>query len=122
MKEKAMALSPEDLEQVGTYVKSHLPDWLPGNVINLSERITRVESELVSQRQLMREGFDNMQQRFEDMQHTMDKRFEDLQHTMDKRFEDLQQNMDKRFNVTQWFMATGFAAVIVAVTVLQYLS
>ena len=48
-----MALSPEDLEQVGTYVKSHLPEWLPKNVLDLSERITRVETELVSQRELI---------------------------------------------------------------------
>jgi flagellar capping protein FliD len=120
-----MALSPEDLEQVGTYVKSHLPEWLPQNVLDLSERITRVETELVSQRELMREGFAGMEKRFEqidkrfeDMQHNMDKRFE----AMDKRFESLQHNMDRRFNATQWFMGTGFAAVVLVVTLLEYLS
>lgn len=141
-----MALSPEDLEQVGTYVKSHLPQWLPQNVLDLSERITRVETELVSQHELMREGFAGMEKRFEqvdkrfeqvdkrfeqvdkrfeqvdkrfeDMQHNMDKRFE----AMDKRFESLQHNMDRRFNATQWFMGTGFAAVVLVVTLLEYLS
>ena len=102
-----MALSPEDLEQVGSYVKSHLFDWLPGNVINLSERITRVESELVSQRELIREGFANTDRRFEDMQYSMDRRFE---------------QMDKRFTATQWSIGSGFAALVVAVTLLQYLS
>ena len=140
-----MALSPEDLEQVGSYVKSHLPEWLPANVINLSERITRVESELVSQRELMREGFDNMQKRFEQVDkrfeqvdkrfeqverrfEQVDKRFEDMQHNMDrrfeqvdKRFEDLQHNMDRRFNATQWFIGSGFAALVVVVTLLEYL-
>ena len=140
-----MALSPEDLEQVGSYVKSHLPEWLPANVINLSERIARVESELVTQRELMREGFDSMQKRFEQVDkrfeqvekrfEQVDKRFEDMQHNMDrrfeqvdKRFEDMQHNMDrrfeqidKRFNATQWFIGSGFAALVVVVTLLEYL-
>jgi hypothetical protein len=116
-----MALSPEDLEQVGTYVKSHLPQWLPQNVLDLSERITRVETELVSQRELMREGFAAMEKRFEQVDkrfEQVDKRFEQV----DKRFEDMQHNMDKRFNATQWFMGTGFAAIVVVVTLLEYLS
>jgi hypothetical protein len=95
-----MALSPEDLDQVGTYVKTHLPEWLPTHVLNLSERIARVEEELKLQRELMKEGFANVDNRFEAMQH----------------------NMDKRFNVTQWFMGTGLAALIVLVTRLEYLA
>jgi hypothetical protein len=106
-----MALSPEDLEQVGTYVKSHLPQWLPTNVIDLSERITRVEEELKSQRELMKEGFAHMDNRFESIQHNMDTRFESVQH-----------NMDRRFTATQWFMGTGFAALILLVSLLEYLS
>jgi hypothetical protein len=95
-----MALSPEDLDQVGTYVKTHLPEWLPTHVLDLSERITRVEEELKLQRELMEEGFANVDNRFEAMQH----------------------NMDKRFNATQWFMGTGLAALIVLVTLLEYLA
>ena len=65
----------------------------------------------------MDKRFQQVDKRFEDMQHNMDKRFE----SMDKRFESLQHNMDKRFNATQWFMGTGFAAVVLVVTLLEYL-
>jgi hypothetical protein len=45
-----MALSERDLEQVGNYVRAHLIEWLPVPVLELNERIVRVEEELRSRR------------------------------------------------------------------------
>ena len=80
-----MALAQEDLDllkqQLGEYVKEHLGDWLaeqslgkPPVVyeIELRERMVRVEEELKHQRELMREGFAQMDKRFGQV----DKRFE----------------------------------------------
>ena len=108
-----MALAQEDLElikqQLGTYVKEHLSDWLaeqslgkPPVVyeIELRERMVRVEEELRHQRELMREGFAQADKRFEQIDkrfEQIDKRFEVMQATMDKRFEQI----DKRFEAVQ---------------------
>jgi hypothetical protein len=98
-----MALAQEDLDlikrELGAYVKANLSDWLveqslgkPPVVyeIELRERMVRVEEELKHQRELMREGFAQMDKRFEAMQTSMDQRFEgvqqdirNLQHCMD---------------------------------------
>lgn len=98
----AMALKKEELEIIGEYVQSHLLEWLPEQVstplkftypIELTERMIRVEEELKNQRELMKQGFDQIDKRFEQV----DKRFEQMQLNMDKRFEQMQVNMDKRF-------------------------
>ena len=87
-------LAAEDIE----YIKTHLADWLaeqslgkPPMVyeIELRERMVRVEEELKHQRELMFEGFKQMEKRFEQI----DKRFEQV----DKRFEAMQAEMNKRF-------------------------
>ena len=97
-----MVLKQEELELIGEYVQSHLSEWLPEKItappeftypIELAERATRVEEELRSQRELMKQGFDQIDKRIELLQHNMDKRFEQV----DKRFEQMQINMDKRF-------------------------
>ncbi len=59
-----MALSERDLEQVGNYVRAHLIEWLPVPVLELGERIVRVEEELKTQRELMKQGFDQVERRF----------------------------------------------------------
>ena len=105
-----MALAQEDLDlikrELGAYVKANLSDWLaeqslgkPPVVyeIELRERMVRVEEELKHQRELMREGFAQMDKRFEAMQTSMDQRFEAMQTSMDKRFE----QVDKRFEGVQ---------------------
>jgi ABC-type phosphate transport system auxiliary subunit len=93
-----MALAQEDI----AFIKNHLGEWLaeqslgkPPAVyeIELRERMVRVEEELRHQRELMRQGFEQMDKRFEAMQVNMDRRFEQV----DKRFEAMQANMDKRF-------------------------
>jgi flagellar capping protein FliD len=95
-----MALSSEDLQQVKDFVQTHIVDWLPASVLQLNERIVRVEEELKHQRELIKEGFENADKRFADMNRRFDEqlahadsRFED----MNRRFEEMQANSDKRF-------------------------
>ena len=82
--------------------EAHLGEWLteqslgkPPVVyeVELRERMVRVEEELKHQRELMRQGFEQVDKRLELMQADMDKRFEQV----DRRFELMQANMDKRF-------------------------
>ena len=93
-----MALKKEELLTIGKYVQEHLTEWLPEQPyrsagiiypIELGERMVRVEEELKNQRELMKQGFDQIDRRIELMQVNMDKRFEQV----DKRFE----QVDKRF-------------------------
>ena len=98
----AMALKKEELLTIGKYVQEHLTEWLPEQPyrstdriypIELGERMVRVEEELKNQRELMKQGFDQIDRRMEMMQIDMDRRFEQV----DKQFELMQANMDKRF-------------------------
>jgi septal ring factor EnvC (AmiA/AmiB activator) len=93
-----MALAQEDIEQIRLLIKttlSEMPETLNANVryeLDLRERTIRVEEELKHQRELMLEGFKQMEKRFEQV----DKRFEQV----DKRFEQVDkrfEQMDKRF-------------------------
>ncbi|MDP2901708.1 MAG: hypothetical protein Q8N96_01170 [Methylovulum sp.] len=91
-----MALAQEDIEQIQWLIKktmSETPEALNANVryeLDLRERTIRVEEELKHQRELMTEGFKQMEKRFEQV----DKRFEQV----DKRFEQMHQDMNKRFD------------------------
>jgi ABC-type phosphate transport system auxiliary subunit len=108
-----MALAQEDLQQIGEYVKSNIGDWIaeqslgkPPVVyeIELRERMVRVEEELKHQRELMREGFNQIDRRLELMQANMDRRFELMQDEMDKRFDQVDkrfEQVDKRFESVQ---------------------
>jgi len=90
-----MALAQEDIEQIRLLIKktlSETPETVNANVryeLDLRERTIRMEEELKHQRELMLEGFKQMEKRFEQV----DKRFEQV----DKRLEQMQLNMDKRF-------------------------
>jgi len=96
-----MSLGQEDIE----FIKEHIGVWLaekslgqPPVVyeIELRERSVRVEEELKHQRELMLQGFRQMDERFEQVERRfeqIDKRFEQV----DKRFEAMQKQMDKRF-------------------------
>ena len=97
-----MALAQEDLEQIQWLIKKSLaetPEVLNANVryeLDLRERTIRVEEELRHQRELMTEGFKQMDKRFEQMDkrfEQVDKRFEQV----DKRLELMQLEMNKRF-------------------------
>ena len=105
-----MALSNQDLEQVGAYVQTHLIEWLPKNVLDLSERIARVEQRLDDQYDLIKHGFDRTDKRFEEMREDMNKRFEQV----DKRFEDMNQRFDDMHrHTTRWMTAL---MIVVALT------
>ncbi|MCK4542875.1 MAG: hypothetical protein KAU17_11630 [Spirochaetales bacterium] len=56
-----------------------------------------IKSDIKILAELVKQGFERMDKRFEAMQIHMDKRFEAMQINMDKRFEDMQIQMDKRF-------------------------
>ncbi|WP_432743312.1 hypothetical protein ABXJ76_01130 [Methylobacter sp. G7] len=93
-----MALAQEDIDQIQWLIKkvlSETPETLNANVryeLDLRERTIRVEEELKHQRELMVEGFKQMDKRFEQI----DKRFEQI----DKRFEQVEKRLDqvdKRF-------------------------
>jgi acyl carrier protein phosphodiesterase len=90
----AMELTPQALNQIGDYVRRNLPGWLrEAEGTTLNERMIRVEEELKTQRELMREGFAQVDKRFE----LMEKRFEQI----DKRFEQVDkrfEQVDKRFD------------------------
>ncbi len=97
-----MALAQEDIEQIRLLIKktlSETPETLNANVryeLDLRERTIRVEEELKHQRELMLEGFKQMEKRFEQVDkrfEQVDKRFEQV----DKRFEQMQLDMNKRF-------------------------
>ena len=105
-----MALTERDLEQVGTYVQTHLFEWLPAPVLQLSERIIRVEEELKAQRELMKQGFDQMERRFEQV----DKRFEQV----DKRFDDF----NRRFAGMMWLIGTGFVLLSTLMSLYAFLA
>jgi hypothetical protein len=93
-----MALAQEDVEQIQILIKkilSESPEAMNANVryeLDLRERTIRVEEELKHQRELMLEGFKQMDKRFEQV----DKRFEQV----DKRLEQVDKRIDqidKRF-------------------------
>jgi uncharacterized protein YhaN len=112
-----MALTERDLEQVGTYVQTHLFEWLPAPVLQLSERIIRVEEELKAQRELMKQGFDQIEKRLEQI----DKRFEQV----DKRFEQVDKRFDdfnRRFTGMMWLIGTGFVVLSTLMSLYAFLA
>lgn len=100
-----MALAQDDIEQIQMLIRDNLSERLlnqNANVryeLDLRERTIRVEEELKHQRELMLEGFKQMEKRFEQMEkrfEQIDKRFEQV----DKRFEQVEKRLeqiDKRF-------------------------
>ena len=90
-----MALAQEDIQQIQLLIQKSLaetPAALNANVryeLDLRERTLRVEEQLKHQRELMIEGFKQMDKRFEQV----DKRFDQV----DKRFEQVQLDMNRRF-------------------------
>ncbi len=132
----AMELTKEQLEQIGSYIESNFDRFgAKSNVIQLRpydiqliERMTRIEEELRSQRELFLKqnetiqfGFVQMDKRFEQVEkrfEQVDKRFEAIQKQMDERFSAVQKQMDerftavdKRFELIQKNMDTRFEAV-----------
>lgn len=100
-----MALTQEDLEHIQNLIRDNISERLLAQNVNvryemdLRERTIRVEEELKHQRELMLEGFKQMEKRFEQVDkrfELMEKRFEQI----DKRFEQIDkrfEQVDKRF-------------------------
>ena len=118
----AMELTKEQLEQIGSYIESNFDRFsAKSNVVQLRsydiqliERMTRIEEELRSQRELilkqnetMRFGFAQMDKRFESMQKQMDERFESTLKQIDERFT----ASDRRFEMMQKSMESRFEQV-----------
>jgi hypothetical protein len=121
-----MALAQEDI----VFIKQHLGEWLaeqslgkPPVVyeVELRERMVRVEEELKHQRELMRQGFEQVDKRLEQM----DKRLDLMKADMDKRFE----QVDKRFDEmlkrhdTHFMWLVGFiiSGVMIVIGAMRYL-
>ena len=120
-----MAVGEQDLEKIGEYVESKLPQWLEKISQEsgrrwlfaadraLFERVVRIEEQLAGIERRMDERFEQVEKRFEQV----DKRFEEMRTDMNSRFED----MNKRFTSTQWLigiLVTLFMAVNTAIQVL----
>jgi hypothetical protein len=115
--------SEEQLAVIGDYVKRNLGSWLrevgpqSGQIQTVAytdpqliERIATVETELKAQRDLMQQGFAQMEKRFEQI----DKRFEEQRADMNDRFT----QVDKRFDdmhrhTSRWMTAL---MIVVALT------
>ena len=115
-------LKDEEMAYIGEYVKSHLNDWLgQTNVIpfakqlEISERITRVETEIKGQNEQIKMMLDTMNKRFEQV----DKRFEQV----DKRFEQVDkrfEQVDKRFSQMFAYFTTSFVIIATLMSVYQF--
>jgi hypothetical protein len=129
----AMEFTKEQLEQIGSYIESNFDRFgAKSNVVQLRpydiqliERMTRIEEELRSQREIllkqnetMQFGFTQMDKRFESMQKQMDERFA----AVDKRFDDVNKRFDdvnKRFSMMMWMMTAGFTIIATVITLLS---
>ncbi len=132
MSGNSMAIGERDLEKIGDYVESRLPQWLEKISHEsgqrwlfaadraLFERVVRIEEQLVSIERRMDERFEQVDKRFEQVDkrfEEMNKRFEEMRKDMNSRFED----MNKRFTSTQWLigiMVTLFMALNTAIQLL----
>ena len=114
-----MPLGSAEIEQIGSYVRANLAEWMADVVgPHVLERTAPVEDALALQRELICTRFEVVDKRFEELHRTMETRFEAVDkrfEAMDKRFEDMQQSMetrfeavDKRFEDMQQTTATRF--------------
>ncbi|MBE0469385.1 MAG: hypothetical protein IBX55_07740 [Methyloprofundus sp.] len=95
-----MALAQDDIEQIQNIVQQAInnsPELKNSNVryeLDLRERTIRVEEELKHQRELMIQGFAQMDKRFEQV----DKRFEQVEkrfEQVDKQFTEMGRRLDR---------------------------
>jgi len=122
-----MQLGPEQLEAIGSYVRSHLKEWISDtgeNIgrrsereLDLIERTIRVEESLKNLQEQVKTGFEYMEKRFEQVEkrfEQIDKRFEQVDkrfEQVDKRFEELREDMKTQFNRVYGFLTGLFLAV-----------
>ena len=105
-----MELSQENLETIGSYVRKNLRNWLGETFsesylqrdLELRDRMIRVEEELKTQRELMKQGFEQIELRFQQVDkrfEQVDKRFETHFDQVNKRFDDMQHHMNRWMTV-----------------------
>ena len=104
-----MSLAQEDIDQIQQLIDKAIfmqPQNAQTNVryeLDLRERTVRVEEELKHQRDLMIQGFEQMEKRFEQIDkrfEQVEKRFEQVDkrfEQIDKRFEQMHTDMNQRF-------------------------
>ena len=133
-----MALAREDIEEIRGLIVSVIterqparPEMASNNVryeLEIRERIVRVEEELKHQRELMLEGFNRVDKRFEQLIGEMNARFAQV----DKRFEQMEkrfEQIDKRFEVITsridrfmvWSFATTLTVGGIVIAAIKYL-
>ena len=137
-----MPLGIAEIEQIGSYVRANLAEWMADVVgPHVLERTAPVEDALALQRELICTRFEVVDKRFEGLHRTMetrfeamDKRFEDIHRTMetrfqavDKRFEDMHRHTDKRFedmhkrfNGMQWMVGGGVVLLATMMSLFQF--
>ena len=130
-----MELSQEQKNFIGEYVRGHYQEWISPITENRSiseremeirERIVRVEESLDKQYELMRQGFAQMDKRFEMLTNQMNARFESNTEQTNSRFELLTGQMntrfeqvDRRFNQMFAYFTTGMVILGVLITAFQ---
>ncbi|MDT8427065.1 MAG: hypothetical protein RQ733_13935 [Methyloprofundus sp.] len=122
-----MALAQEDIELIQTIVQQAInnsPELKNSNVryeLDLRERTIRVEEELKHQRELMIQGFAQMDKRFEQV----DKRFEQVEkrfEQVEKRFEQVDKQLTEMGRRLDRFMFWSLGITISsAIFVVNYL-
>ena len=89
-----MSLGSAEIEQIGSYVRANLAEWMADVVgPHVLERTAPVEDALALQRELICTRFEVVDKRFEWLHRSMETRFE----AVDKRFEELHRIMETRF-------------------------
>jgi DNA anti-recombination protein RmuC len=120
----AMELSQEQKNFIGEYIRGHYQELISPFTENRSiseremeirERIVRVEESLDKLYELMRQGFDQMDKRFELLTDQMNARFESITEQTNARFE----QVDKRFNQMFAYFTTGMVLLGVLITAFQ---
>jgi hypothetical protein len=93
-------------------------------IVLLTENIVRkdsyekeqleIRSDIKTLAEIVKQGFEHTDKRFEDMQKYMDKRFE----AVDKRFED----MNKKFSMMFTFMNIGFTIIVLLTVLFKFIA
>ena len=133
-----MPLVQQDYDQLTTYIKQHIIEWVPQNnalltfdmqlrdrmtkveesIQHNTERTIRVEEELKHQRELMQQGFEIMNKRFEEIRQDMDKRFEQVDkrfEQVDKRFEQVDKRFEHVYSFMRWQTGVGFGLLMMII-------
>ena len=96
-----MPLGSAEIEQVGSYVRANLAEWMADVAgPHVLERTAPVEDALALQRELICTRFEVVDKRFEGLHRTMETRFKAVDRrfeAVDKRFEDMHRSMETRF-------------------------